>query len=143
VAEVIEEGRLFTFDELRILLFGCGIDKIEGVYMPEKELTEEEVLLVLHHMAEKGMIKAGEKDFTIQGEIREMLQIMGHPRTAFIWSPDEDKISGDEYYCYVSLDKAVVSEQYWKKKETVKLRIFSLEEFEEWREEMRNNYDHY
>lgn len=133
MAEVIEEGRLFTFDELRILFFAYGVKEIKGVYMPEKSLTPEEILFVLYHMTEKGMIKAEEVGFTIREDIREMLQIMGYPETSFV---------ENEYYCYVSSGQVVVSEQYWKKKDTVKLRIFSLEKFEEWREEMRDSYDY-
>ena len=127
MAEVIEEGKILTFDELRILLFACGIKEINGVFMPEKVFTEEEVLSALHHMAEREIIRAEETDFTIREDIREILHIMGHPENAFVWSPKEGSIL----------------EQYWKKKETVKLRMFSLEDFDKWREEMRNTYDYY
>ena len=58
MAEVIEEGKILTFDELRILLFACGIEEINGVFMPEKVFTEEEVLSALHHMAEREIIRA-------------------------------------------------------------------------------------
>lgn len=143
MAEVIEEGKILTFDELRILLFACGIKEINGVFMPEKVFTEEEVLSALHHMAEREIIRAEETDFTIREDIREILHIMGHPENAFVWSPKEGSILEDEYYCYIVSGKVVVSEQYWKKKETVKLRMFSLEDFDKWREEMRNTYDYY
>ena len=143
MAEVIEEGKILTFDELRILLFACGIEEINGVFMPEKVFTEEEVLSALHHMAEREIIRAEETDFTIREDIREILNIMGHPENAFVWSPKEGSIFEDEYYCYIVSGKVVVSEQYWKKKETVKLRMFSLEDFDKWKEELRNTYDYY
>ena len=69
MAEVIEEGKILTFDELRILLFACGIKEINGVFMPEKVFTEEEVLSALHHMAEREIIRAEETDFTIREDI--------------------------------------------------------------------------
>lgn len=140
MAEMVEKGLLFTFDELKILLFACGIREIDGVYMPEKDFSEEIIIHALHHMAERGIIQAGDEEFTIREDVAQMLGIMGKPETAYIWRPDEETASEAEFFCYTAGEKAVVSERYWKKKDTVKLRLFSKEELEEWKGRMRNDY---
>ena len=43
-AKLVEQGIILTFDEIRILLYGLGKTGIEGVWMPEKEFTEQDVL---------------------------------------------------------------------------------------------------
>lgn len=135
MAEIVEEGKLFTFDELRILLFTCGIREIEGVYMSDKKLSEEEVIRALQHMSECGMITAGEAKFQIQEEVQSMLRIMGKPEKTYIWTLDNE-----DYFCYETSDKIVVSTYYWKKKETLKLRLFSRDAFMKWKEQMENDY---
>ena len=60
-AEVIEKGILLTFDEIRILLYGMGVSEIDGVYMPEKAFTEEEILSAMQHLSASGLIEAGDE----------------------------------------------------------------------------------
>ena len=50
-AKLVEQGIFLTFDEIRILLYGLGKTKIEGVWMPEKEFTEQDVLAAMHHLS--------------------------------------------------------------------------------------------
>jgi len=133
--QIIDEGKLISFDELRILLHASGIREVEGVYMFDKKLSEEEVIRALQHLSECGVIEAGDTKFQIKEDIQSMLQIMGNPQNTYIWSMGEE-----DYFCYESADKIVVSTYYWKKKETLKLRVFSREAFEEWKEQIENDY---
>lgn len=135
MAKIVDEGRIFTFDELRILLFASGIREIEGIYMFDKKLSEEETIHALKHMTENGIIKAEETKFQIDPDIQSILQIMGKPEDTYVWT-----IGDENYFCYESSDRIVVSTYYWKKKNTLKLQMFSRAAFEEWKEQIENDY---
>lgn len=74
-----------------------------------------------------------------------MLEIMGHPAGTLVCSSKDD--STREYFCYMVPDRAVVSQRYWKKKDTLKLTMLTEEEFKVWRAQTddhnrdRSSYD--
>lgn len=150
VKSILEEGRIFTFDELKILLYACKVHELEGIYMPEKVFTEGDILYAMHHMEVNGIITARETGFCIHKDVLRMMEIMGKPERTYIWSPQENiteelfenegMYQDDEFFCYESGGDIVVSERYWKKKDAVKLRIFQSEEFEIWKGEVRSDY---
>lgn len=137
-AEIIEKGVLLTFDEIRILLYGMGVSEINGVYMPEKEFTGEEVLAAIQHLSASGLIKAGEEKFLIREDIRKLLEIVSFPEWTDIWKPRGEE--GPAYFLYFSEDRIVVSERFWRRKDTLRLTGFEREEFERWREEYSSDY---
>ncbi len=150
LAKVVDNGILFTFDEIKILLHACGVSEINGVYMPQKVFSEEDILYAMAHMERNGIIIAGSDGFFIRKDVQQMLQIMKSPTQQYIWSAEPtEQISytenishkeSMEYFCYVSENGIVVSERYWKKRDTVKLRFFQMAAFENWKKEMRNDY---
>lgn len=144
MSEVLETGVILSFDEFRILLYGMGIRSIEGIYMEDKSCTDEEVVRALYHMSEQGIISAAEDEgFLLRDDIQEILWTVGYPEQTWIYRPNEKQMeikTGPEFYCYRAGDKVVVSERYWKKKEAVKLQLFSEETYEIWKEQMDDDY---
>lgn len=138
---IIETGLLFTYDEIRVLLYGMGVREVEGVYMGEKTLTEQDVISVLHRLSDRGIIIAEEKEFVAREDVKAMVQIMGYPEGTFVWRPEHP--GGPQFYCYAVPGKVVVSEPYWRKKDMLKLRMFTTEAFEEWKEQIENDYRGY
>lgn len=136
--EMIEKGILITFDELRVLLFGKGVTEIEGVYMPEKKWSEEEILTAMHHMAKMGFIEAEETRFRMRPDIDTMLEIIAHPEWTQIFSPLGEE--GPQLFLYQTKEKIVISELVFSRKDTLKLSLLGREEFEKWREELENDY---
>lgn len=136
--EMIEKGLLLTYDEIRILFYGMGVAQIEGVYMPEKLFTEEEILLAMHHMSKSGFIEAGSEKFRIREDVREVLEVMASPEWTDIWRPHGDE--GPSFFLYGSGKLTVVSEKFWKKKDTLRIAIFKEKEFEKWREEFMDDH---
>lgn len=136
MAELTETGFILTFDELRILLYSLGYRKVEGIYMPEKEFQEADILLALHHMSAKKLITAEEQEFLIRDDLQQALKVMGAPLETAVWRSDEPDMP--EYFLYLVPDRAVVSERYWKKEDTVRLRMFTAAAFEEWKEQLKN-----
>lgn len=132
-AKVIEKGILLTFDEIKILLYGMGVSRVEGVYMPEKIFCEAEIISAMHHLAEAGFIEAGEKKFLIREDIRLLLEIMSVPVWTDIWSPYGEE--GPVFFLYGKGKRIVVSEKFWRKKDTLRLCMFESDAFEKWREE--------
>lgn len=137
MAEIIERGILLSFDELRILLYGMGIRSLEGIYMPEKEFTEREVIQALRRMSAHGMILAENGQFSIREDLLQILEIMAHPAGTLVYSPKEG--STQEYFCYMVPGRVAVSERYWKKKDTLKLRLFTEDEYKTWRVQTDDN----
>ncbi|MCB6415384.1 hypothetical protein LI221_09970 [Faecalimonas umbilicata] len=137
-AEVIEKGILLTFDELRILLYGMGVREIEGIYMPEKTFQKEEILFAMHHMAEAGFIEAGEEKFRVREDVRTLLETMAYPEQTEIFHPGGSE--GPAFFLYEKEETVVVSQQFFQKKDTLRLSVFGRKEFEQWREEIVNDY---
>lgn len=131
--EVIEKGIFLTFDEIRILLYGMGVSEIEGVYMPEKNFCKEEIIKTLRHLSEVGFIEAGNERFFIRKDVKELLGIIAEPEQTEIWKPSGE--TGPAFFFYVKGKRVVVSERFWRKADTLKLRMFEKEDFKMWREE--------
>ena len=133
MTEVIEKSIFLTFDEIRILLYGMGVSQIDGVYMKEKRFNENEIVSAMHHMAATGFIKAEEDKFKVREDVRRTLQIMAAPERTDIWRPHGEE--GPAFFLYYQKDQIVVSERFWRKKDTLKLSVFEQHVFEKWREE--------
>lgn len=138
MSEIVETGNLFSYDEIRVLLYGMGIREAEGVYMGEKVLKKQDIILTLQGLTERGILSAGETGFVLKKNVRRMTEIIGHPEGTFIWSPSVE--NGPEYFCYAVPGAVVVSEPYRWKKDMLKLSLFSTEEFEIWKEQIENDY---
>lgn len=136
--EVIEKGIFLTFDEIRVLLYSMGVSELQGVYMPEKTFRDEEIIFAMHHMSEAGFIKAEEERFLIREDIKDILKIMAAPLRTDIWRPMGAE--GPAFFLYFTGDEVVVSERYWRKKDTLKLTMFGKDDFEKWREEFMDDY---
>lgn len=136
--KIIEKSILLTFDEIRILLYSMNVSEIEGVYMPEKIFQEEEILAAMHHMSTIGIIVAEKERFRIREDVKRILEIMAVPEWTKVWYPSEEE--GPAFFLYGKEELTVVSEQYFRKKDTLKLTIFAKDAFEKWREELMNDY---
>lgn len=137
MAEMMEHGILLSFDELRILLYSMGIRSLEGIYMPEKEFSEMEIIQALRHMSGNGLILAENGQFSIREDLLQILEVMGHPAGTLVYSPKDG--SAQEYFCYMVPGRVTVSERYWKKKDTLKLRLLTEDEFKAWRAQTDDN----
>lgn len=138
MSEIIETGSLFTYDEIRVLLYGMGIHKTEGVYMGEKILSKQDIIMTLQGLTERGILTADGTEFDVRKDVQKMMKIIGHPEGTFIWSPAAGK--GPEYFCYAVPGTVVVSESYQWKPEVLRLSLFTTEEFEVWKEQIENDY---
>lgn len=158
MTEVIETGIILSFDEIRILLYSMGVRTVEGVYMPRKKFSEADIIQALHHMSGRGLIIAGESAFSIREDLLNMLKIVGNPMRTMVWAVGEaaetlegeypvmehsasDMARGQEYFCYIAENQVVVGERYWKKKDALKLRLFTAEVFERWKEQIAYDYN--
>lgn len=127
VCDRADKGILLTFDELQILLYSCGVKEWEGIVIPGQPSTEQDVLHAIHHLTQKGIITEKAGTFTIRGDVKEMLRVMGSPKRTEILEFQQ------EYFCYEDGQIVVVSERYWKRKSTIKLRLFEQQEFQKWK----------
>lgn len=136
MAAVNEIDVLLTYDELRILLFSIGCTECEGVFMPRKEFSQEEVLKAMHTMSGRGILIADNDVFIIREDIREMLEVISRPAA----TEELDTGYGNQmYFVYICPDRIVVSEKYWMKKDTVRLRMYNAEDYREWRRSLYDN----
>ena len=87
----------------------------------------------MNKLAQKGIIIAGDELFTIAPDWIAVIDVIGKPDSSYSFTDPE---SGQLYYCYISENLVVVTQNYWKKKNTLLLRKFTPAAFNVWREEL-------
>ena len=128
-----EPGIIISYDELRILLYNRGFRSCKGILMPDRKMSEEEVLRTLHKLESRGMIEAGDEYFTISSEMQHIADLIGAPESSYAFS---DNLTGQTYYCYLSQELVVVTQNDWNRKNTLIIKRFTPDEFNSWREEL-------
>ena len=128
-----DPGMIISYDELKILLYNRGFRSCIGIMMPDDKRSDEEILLAMNKLAQKGIITAQEDAFVIDFNWIAVIDLIGQPESSYSFTVPE---TGQLYYCYISEDLIVVTEKYWKKKDTLLLRRFTPAEFHAWREEL-------
>lgn len=126
---------MLSFDEFRVLLSGLGFTSCQGIYMPEKEFSEKEVLYSLYRMQNDTCIEPCDDGFRISEDLRMILQAVGNPEKTEIL---RQKTTGREFFCYFRGSTAAVTERYWLRDCMIRLYGFDTAAFEEWR---RENFD--
>ncbi len=121
---------LISFQEIRILLYVRGVREIEGIYMPDHKYTDQEVVDNLYGMVKNNFISVENEEFVPREDLERILKIMSQAQENFILGP---------YFCYESEGLIVVCERYWKKKDMLRIRMFTREEFEAWKWENELN----
>ena len=138
--EICDQTVVLSFDELRILLYSQGYRQCDGIYMPEKDFSEEEVLRAMLHMSRNDLIKEKDGDFCPRADLAEMIPVIGEPAgTMVVRSADRTQVC----FCYVVPGKVVVSEKTVTREESVRLRLLTPEDFVEWKEQIENDYSEY
>ena len=154
--EIIKKNIILSFDELRILLYSQGFRRCEGVYMPEKDFSQENIINALDKLEKNGLLtieKADiaaeslplvfgdeddnspdaddlpEEEFYIRSDLLLMLDIIGAPDATEILHAGEKR----KLFCYYSERGIVVSEKYPGRRECVRLTYYDPDEFEKWR----------
>ena len=115
-----------TFNEIRILLHSQGFHSCEGIYMPEKNYSAQEVLAAVHNLDKRGIIQIREGEdgndtkgglaenafvregaqegaaymdtFQIRPDILQMVLIMGAPVKTLIYRQGESLPGFSEEY---------------------------------------------
>ena len=128
-----DPGIIISYDELRILLYNRGFRSCNGILMPDRAMSDEEVLQTLNKLALRGMIRAEEEHFVIEPETARIVDLIGDPAGSYSFSDPE---TGQVYYCYLSDEMVVVTSKYWNKKDMLRIRTFTPEEYRIWREEI-------
>lgn len=131
--KIVEKGFLLSFAELTLLLYVKGVRRINGIHMPPKTYSDAEMVQLLHQLVKRGAVAYSGGKFMVCSELDRILAVMGNPEHDFILQGPSGQ---QQYYCYCTGNEVVVSEQYWKKPSTVKLRLFSYRQFLEWKEEV-------
>ncbi len=127
---MMDHDILISFQEIRILLYVRGVREIEGIYMPEHKYTDQEVVDSLHGMVKNKFIRVENEKFVLREDLEKILEIMSQAKESFILDP---------YFCYEWEGFIVVCERYWRKKDMLRIQMFTLEEFQTWKYE--NNVD--
>lgn len=152
--EIVERSIVLSFDELRILLYSQGCRRCEGVYMPEKEFSQIDILRALGKLVECGLLtpdKAGPQTeslplvfededterndagedpgerFYIRKDLLDMIRVICDHRDSEIINGDE----GRRLFCYYAQGEVVTSERYPGRPDSVRLTYYPAEVFRE------------
>ena len=101
--------------------------------MPEKDFSETEVITSLHQLSESGYIIAEEDKFTVREDIQHLLELIAFPEGTDIWKPKGEE--GPAFFLYYAGNHVVVSERFWRKRDTIRFTMFEKKDFEIWRNE--------
>ena len=163
--EITDSCITLTFDELRILLYSQGFRQCEGVYMPEREFDSGDIINSLQVLVKNRLltveqdssvqealplvfgdddqISADQSDntterFFVRSDLLTMIKIIGEPDSTEILMAED----GRKTFCYYSADGVVTSERIKRKKDTVRLKYFDQEDFDEYKREIEEgNHD--
>lgn len=150
-----EKAFLFTFDEIRILLYSLGFTSCEGILMPRKDFSGQEVLQTVYGLVKRELLELpenlpdvdfqtepGKEQFVMPPWLDQMIRAMGNPSAAMIYRPGEtspgyceELYSGPEYFCYFLPDYCLLTERDWTRKESIRLRAMDMEGFFAWQKE--------
>lgn len=152
--QISDRSIILTFDQIRILLYSLGFDSCEGVFMPGKEFSPQEILKAINSLVNRGLLmlkeEGGKKSdamdkrphFDIDPGLREMMLAIGSPGGAFEYRPGEglpgfskELYNGPEYYCYILPDYCLVVQRDWTRAESLRLRAMDPLMFSLWRQE--------
>lgn len=125
---------ILSFDELRILLASLGYVSIDGIFMEDKVFSRSDVINSMFHMQKAECITEQDDQFLMDEDLEKMLRIIGEPDDTEILEAD----SGRQVFCYYKAEDVVVSERYFRKKDSIRLYGFSHAAFMQWRKE---NFD--
>lgn len=142
-----EEGKtiLLSYDEVRILLYSLGYTSCEGIHMPGKQFSPEEILQAMHAMYRRGLLSPVDTEegshFAIRGDLQQMLNAMGNPGGTLIYRQGEtlpgfspELNNGREFFCYIVPDYVLVTERDWTRRDILRLRAMSPTGFSEWKD---------
>ena len=139
-----DEGKtiLLSFDEVRILLYSMGITSCEGIQMPEKQFSPQEILQAMHALYRRGLLISDESPhFLIRSDLLKMLSAMGNPGGTMIYRQgetlpgfSEEMNNGREFFCYIVPDYILVTERDWTRRDFLRLRAMTPIGFSEWKE---------
>lgn len=161
--EIVKRNIILTFDELRILLYSQGYRRCEGVYMPRKEFSQEDIIRALAKLEKSGLLTVDsaepqsealplvftedtsdgedkldlypEEEFYIRSDLLKMIGIIGSPDASEIMQLSPER----NLYCYYSERGIVTSERYPCRIECVRLTLYSADEFEQWRRDLEED----
>lgn len=89
--EIIKKNIILSFDELRILLYSQGFRRCEGVYMPEKDFSQENIINALDKLEKNGLLTIEKADIAA-----ESLPLVFDDEDDN--SPDADDLPEEEFY---------------------------------------------
>ena len=145
-----DDAIILSYDEARILLYSLGFTRCEGIRMPEKDFSAQEVLQAMHKLAARGLLQTdkdpshqgGDDRFIMQPQLQRMMTAMGDPAGTFIFRPGEslpgfsgELYNGREYFCYTLPDYCLVTERDWTRRDSLRLRAMDMETFTAWQKE--------
>lgn len=160
--EIVERSMILTFDELRILLYSQGFRRCEGVYMPEKEFSQRDIIKALGKLTECGLLSVEkstpqtealplvfdeegmgtgaaaeepDEEFYIRKDLLDIICVIGDHRDTEVITTDE----GRRLFCYYAEGCVVTSMRCEGRKDAVRLTRYTAEEFESLRHDGRES----
>ena len=67
----------FTYDQLKVLLLGCGYNKVAGLNIANTTLENEQALNALNELSKSGFIFSDGESFEVDSEIKRIISCLG------------------------------------------------------------------
>lgn len=128
----VDKNWILSFDELRVLLYSLGFTSCNGIFMPSKQFTPDEILAAMGKMSRNEWIINEGDHFEIVPDLKKYLQVIGNPKSTELL---EDTDTGRKLFCYIDEEEIAVTEMFLRKRNTIRLRGFDRTSFLEFRKE--------
>ena len=99
---------------------------MNGFYLSEQEISDEEVIQLISNLVRKEIVKASDTEFYMEDMVEKMIRCIG-------W-PDEDyeiEQENGQIYCYEKEGDVLVTKIYSVREKTLELILYSKEEFQQ------------
>lgn len=120
----MEKGIILTFKELMLLLQGIGINRINGIYMEEEMVSDEEVIYILRDLEKKGILKSDKTSFEVDELMSKMLLCMGQAEKEYLCQQEEGTM-----YCYEREKKVLTTQLCATRRKSIELMLYEKDKF--------------
>lgn len=133
----MEKGIILTFKELMLLLQGIGISRINGIYMEEEMVSDEEVIYILRDLEKKEILRSDKTSFEVDELMSKMLRCMGRSEKEYLCQTEDGIV-----YCYECEKEVLTTQLCATRRKSIELMLYEKDKFiSEFGKEICNDID--
>ena len=107
-----------TYKEILLLLQSAGVESINGIYIEEDPVSDEEIVLLIDGLVKKGVLCAEDDSFRMEKTVGRMIRCMGWPEKDY-----RAPVDGEDAYCYERGEDLLVTRPSQTRERTLEMEL--------------------